>query len=90
MTNDTNPKTAEQMLAHLQAKSVEDADFRNELIADPKATIASEFGIEIPEEFNVQVHENSLEHFHVVLPPNPELREEQLQAVGGGAAVACI
>ena len=84
MANVTNPLTADQMLVHLQAKSVEDADFRNQLIADPKAVIASEFGIEVPEEFNVQVHENSLEHYHVVLPLRPELHEEQMETIGGG------
>ena len=89
MGNGTIPRTSEEMLAHLQAKSVEDVDFRRQLIADPKAVIASEFGIEVPAGFNVQVHENNLEDYHVVLPPHPELQEEQLEAVGGGAS-ACV
>lgn len=86
MANGTNPRTAEQMLAHLQAKSVEDDDFRNQLVSDPKTVISDEFGIDVPEGFNVYVHQNSLEDFHVVLPAHPELYEEQLEAVGGGSA----
>ena len=91
MTSVTGTKSAEEILAHLQARSVEDIDFRNQLIADPKSVIANEFEIELPEGFIVQVHENSLEAFHVVLPPHPKLHEDKLEHVAGGASsCSCV
>ena len=56
-------KTMREMKAHLVARADENEDFRARLVADPKSVISAEFGIYIPEGFNVQVHEGT--------PPRP-------------------
>ncbi|MCY3770244.1 MAG: NHLP leader peptide family RiPP precursor [Gammaproteobacteria bacterium] len=77
-------QSAEQMQSQLINKSVQDADFRNRLISDPKSTIGQEFGIDIPDNMEIQVHESDLQTVHIALPPQPELTEEQLEAVSAG------
>ena len=76
-----------EMKARLVAKADESEDFRKRLIADPKSVISAEFGVSIPEEFNVQVHEDSATTAHMVLPMTDHLSEEELAevaAAGGG------
>ena len=77
-------QSAEEMRAHLTAKASEDIDFRNQLIADPKGTFSQEFGIEVPDNISIQVHESDLHTLHLALPTGPELSEEQLEAVAAG------
>lgn len=79
-------QTSEEMQRSLIAKASEDADFRAQLIADPKATVKQEFGVEMPDFINFQVHESSLNDVHLVLPldENTELDEETLEAISAG------
>ena len=81
-------KTAEDMRTHLVEKALADNEFRALLVADPKTVIAEEFGITIPDMLDIQVHESDKYTFHVILPPSPELDEEQLEMVAAG--VCCI
>ena len=76
--------TANEMRDRILSKAAEDGDFRARLIADPKAAISSEIGADIPEVFNVAVHEDSATTAHLVLPPSPVLTEAELEAVAGG------
>ena len=46
--------------------------------------IQQEFDLEIPADLNIQVHEDSAETAHLVLPPSPRLGETQLAHVAGG------
>lgn len=79
-------QTAEDMQRQLIAKASEDETFRAQLLADPKGTIKNEFGVEVPEFVNLQVHQNDPNAFHIVLPPsgNFELDERTLEAVAAG------
>ena len=80
-------KTAEEMRDHLIAKAGTDAAFREKLLSDPRTSIEAEFGITIPESVSVQVHENSIQTVHLVLPPAVKLSEAELaKAAGGGGA----
>ena len=76
--------TATELRAQILCKAAEDNDFRALLIADPRAAIASEVGTDIPEGFDVMVHEDSATTVHLVLPPSPVLTEAELEAVAGG------
>ena len=76
--------TAEDMRKHLTEKAGSDLGFRNELIADPRATIEKEFGLEIPAGINVEVHASDLNTLHLALPVSPDLDEEQLEAIAAG------
>ena len=76
--------TVEEMRAHLTQKSVEDLEFRSQLIADPRATISKEFDIALPDNVDFQVHASDMQTFHLALPPSSELNEEQLEAIAAG------
>ena len=77
-------KTADEMRRILADKAGEDEEFRNRLMADPKGVIEQEFDLEIPASLDIQVHEDSAETAHLVLPPSPKLSETQLDHVAGG------
>ena len=72
-------------------KAVEDGEFRDRLIATPKAVLA-EFGLEIPAEVQITVKEETASHYYVVLPwvellelkVIEELGDHELEAVAGG------
>ena len=77
-------KSGEQMLQQINERSALDADFRRQLLADPKGTISRELGISIPESMNIKVHESDMQTVHLALPPDPHMTEEQLEAVCAG------
>ena len=68
-----------------------DPDFRDALIADPRAALSDLVGITIPASVKVNVHAESLTEIHLVLPRDPkasgELQEEDLTQVSGGASI---
>ncbi len=76
--------TATEMKAQILSRAAEDGEFRARLIADPKGAISAEVGADIPEGFDVAVHEDSATTAHLVLPPSPLLTEAELQTVAGG------
>ena len=78
-------ESSERMRKALTDKAVEDAEFRQLLVGDPKAAINQEFGIEIPDYINVVVHESTMQDLHLTLPPTSyDLNEEQLEAISAG------
>ena len=77
-------KTATELKARILSRADEDGDFRARLVADPKAAVADEIGMTVPEGFNVEVHEDSATTAHLVLPPSPELTEADLAMAAGG------
>ena len=77
-------KSAEEMRAHLTEKAAEDQAFWAQLVADPKGVLNQEFGITVPDNINVVVHESDMQTVHLALPPSPALNEEQLEAIAAG------
>ena len=67
-------------------RAMEDEDFREKLVGDPKGTLETEYGIRIPDTANVQVLEENATTHYFVLPPVTagELSDEELEAVAGG------
>ena len=69
-----------------------DENFKNELVAEPKATL-EKMGATIAEGVEVVVNDQTdTSVFHVNIPPRPEsydleLSEEELEAVSGGSDV---
>ena len=76
--------TATEMKDRILSKAAEDGAFRARLIADPKVAISGEIGADIPDGFDVVVHEDSATTAHLVLPPSPELTADELEMVAGG------
>ncbi len=77
-------KTRAELDAELIARVADDAAFRAQLLDNPKEAIQQATGIAIPEDFNIQVHEESGMTAHVVLPPSGQLTQEDLAVVAGG------
>ena len=77
-------KSGEEMLKQIVDKSAIDKDFRQQLLAEPKGTISKELGITIPDSMEIHVHENDMQTVHIALPPDPDIPEEQLEAVSAG------
>ena len=78
-------QSSEEMRKALTDKAIENAEFRQLLVGDPKGAIRQEFGIDIPDYMNVVVHESTMQDLHLSLPPsNVELNEEQLEAISAG------
>ena len=79
--------TAEEIQRQLIARASDDADFRAQLVADPKETVKQEFGVAVPDFVNISVIESTPNDLHLVLPPDGgdmELDEETLEAVAAG------
>ena len=80
-------KSEAEVRAHIAMKAAEEDDFRARLIADPRATVEEEAGIRFPDGYRVHVHVDTANDAHVVLPPKPELTQEQLDHIVGGEKV---
>ena len=76
--------TRETMLEKLVGKAEEDTDFRTQLLADPRSALKEAFDIEVPDDFNVEVHEEDARTAHLVLPASTELTDAQLEQAAGG------
>ena len=77
-------RSGDEMLKQIVDKSSTDEGFRQQLLADPKKTISDELGISMPESMTIVIHESDMQTVHVALPPDPNISEEQLEAVSAG------
>ena len=78
-------ETQQSMMEKLLAKAQEDTDFRGRLLASPRSALEEAFNVEVPENFNVVVHEDSARTAHLVLPASPELTDAELRHAAGGS-----
>jgi Nitrile hydratase, alpha chain len=75
----------------LVQRSLEDEDFRQRLLDDPKAAVEQELETQLPEGAEVRVVEESADTIYLVLPSasavgeGGELSDEELEVVAGGA-----
>jgi Nitrile hydratase, alpha chain len=72
-------------------RSIEDEEFRQRLLNDPKGTLEQELGNRLAESTEVRVVEESAETIYLVLPSasvvggeGGELSDQELEAVAGG------
>ena len=72
-------------------RALEDENFKQELLSNPKAVYARESGEEMPKDLEIEVIQETPNKVYLVLPNNPasaategELSEEALEAVAGG------
>ena len=76
----------------LVQRSMEDEDFRQRLLDDPKAAVEQELGTQLPEGVEVRVVQESGQSIYLVLPvrsadlPPSELSDQDLDAVAGGGS----
>ena len=83
-------ETPDEMRMKIVDKATGDAEFRARLLGDPKGALERELGVTIPASLSVEVHEESGETAHLVLPPDSKLTESDLRAVAGGSTMGDI
>ena len=75
--------TASQIREHLVAQAAESDEFRERLLADPRATLRDDYGIVLPENLKVCVHQEDATTAHLVLPRSKKLTDAELEAASG-------
>jgi hypothetical protein len=84
-----------EMERRLVQRSLEDEDFRQRLLDDPKAAVEQELGTRLPESIEVRVVEESPQTIYLVLPSaspfveGEELSDRELEEVAGGLSSEC-
>jgi hypothetical protein len=81
-----------EMERRLIQRSLEDDVFRQQLLADPKATVEQELGTQLPEGVRVVAVEETQDTIYLVLPSSSpiaaaeggELSDQDLESVAGG------
>jgi hypothetical protein len=69
------------------ARALKDPDYRQTLLADPRAVLGQAFGQELPSHVQVKVIEQEPDTIYLLLPREAEgleLNEEELDSVAGG------
>ncbi len=64
-----------------------DPDFRAELLAAPRAAVSKLLGLALPDAVQVEVHEETLTHIHLVITTpsaSGEISDDDLELVAGG------
>jgi hypothetical protein len=81
----------QEMERRLIEKSVQDEDFRQRLIEDPKGVVEQELGTRLPEEVRVVTVEETQDTIYLVLPATPmasresgEFSDRELESGAGG------
>ncbi|MGO4545923.1 NHLP leader peptide family RiPP precursor [Paenibacillus sp. 2TAB23] len=63
--------TRQDLQEQIINKAWEDAEFKKQLIANPKAAVKEAFGVDLPDTIEVEVVEESANKFYLVLPESP-------------------
>lgn len=53
-------------------KAMKDEAFKKELMANPKEALKKEFNIEVPQDIDIKVLEETQKQVYVVIPASPE------------------
>ena len=75
----------QQLETHLAARALQDPDFRERLLRDPKAVIEQEIGLRFPDGVHISVHEEKLNQLHVILPIDLLTSENPFPVAAGDA-----
>lgn len=83
--------TRGEMQDLLSKFSTQNSDYRAALLKDPKGIIKAQFEMELSDDVQVQILEESQDKVYVVLPhimeEGAELSDDDLEAVAGGGTV---
>ncbi|WP_340021531.1 NHLP leader peptide family RiPP precursor [Paenibacillus sp. FSL K6-1096] len=63
--------SAEALKNQVIQKAWEDADFKQRLLADPKAALQEVLGISLPDSITLKTVEEGSNEFYLVIPPSP-------------------
>jgi hypothetical protein len=57
--------------AEFTRRAWQDEAFRDELLRDPRGVVERELGVRLPEHLKLNVHEETADELHFILPPRP-------------------
>ena len=80
----------QELELHLAARALQDPDFREKLLEDPKQTIEEEIGLHFPVSLDVKVHEEKLNELHVVLPIDIETSSDLPRREGDSGEASAL
>lgn len=63
--------TEQSLKDQIIQKAWEDAEFKKQLQANPKAAVKDAFGVDVPDSIKVDVLEESADQYYLVIPQNP-------------------
>jgi len=86
MNGDAEQDSSAPLWAMLVRRAVEDPDFRDRLVEDPRSTIEEVSGQRVADDVEIVVVENGPKTFHIVLPSS-EL--DDLDVSGGIPGLFC-
>ena len=72
------PKTRQELEQNILSRAAKDPAFRKALISDPKAVLAQDFDVRLPDNVTVKVLEDQPGTVHLVLPPTPSQSRPEL------------
>ncbi len=82
--NENKQMTQKEFEEQIIKKAQSDKEFKKALVDNPKEALG-QLGVQLPEDVEVKVVEESARVVYLVLPDNPdELTDEQLDRVAGG------
>jgi hypothetical protein len=83
--SDPGVRTRSDVEARVVARAQTDEGFRERLKADPRAAIAEETGVTMPESVRIEVLEETPEKAYLVIPPSrASVPDEELDFAAGG------
>ena len=89
MSKSEKTMTREELEKEIIKKAQSDKDFKKALVDNPKEALG-QLGVQVPEDVEVKVVEESAKVVYMVLPVNPdELTDEQLDEVAAGFVSFC-
>jgi hypothetical protein len=71
--------TKQSLQEQIIQKAWEDAEFKKQLLADPKTAVKDAFGVDVPDTIEVEVVEETANKFYLVLPVNPAEKQDEAQ-----------
>jgi hypothetical protein len=84
-----------QLETRVVGKALKDGSYRQELMANPRAAVEQELGVELPADMQIRVVEMETPNtLYIILPPQQqasgELSDADLESVAGGAFAPVI
>ena len=76
--------TRSQVEAMIAERIAADPDFREALIANPRAVLSEVIGLDIPDSVQVVLHDESLTQIHLTIPSSENVSDTDLELVAGG------
>jgi len=77
------PKTRKDLEHLVSSRVMKDAEFRKNVLANPKAVLAKEYQIKLPKNLKLKILEDTAKTTHLVLPPTTGLTRAGLNKENG-------